>query len=386
MAFFKIFAATSASAMMLAIACSDTNFSGQSARPSGNAETGQNILANFLFSDGNKKLTISAVLKPKSSIKNYEDNFSMDYVLVPSSIKSESSGDFPDDLAKQLGAAGIVANLNHDKNKTDNPFSLKIKMAAKGLVLDGKKIPDQNLELSQANSDASWTKSEGTLPAFNTSSTQDNSANCKIEPSGEQPRTGVYFVVLTKPAPCDFKLSKVMVQGMHPVVLSDQIAINYYPPTDVAIGTYWTTSPAVKIAHNFPLVEVGPKTKDGPPVRLDNGFILVQPDHNSYLLADGGSAVPTHKSFKPAQTIANDISQTLSYGGTTLLQPSAGQASDNFASATLFKKGSVIAIYDDTPDMAGNIDVNALVVAMQSTGFSLSWDAKLVSAPDGAKK
>jgi hypothetical protein len=259
-------------------------------------------------------------------------------------------------------------------------------MTAKDLVLDGKKIPDQNLELSQANTDASWMKTEGNLPAFNTSSTQDMSSNCKIEPSGEQPKIGLYFVVLTKPAPCDFKLPTVMAQGRIAGGLAGGLI--YPAPIEVAIGTYWATMSmaGVKTAHNFPTVDVAPKISDGSNLRLDNGFILVQPDNKSYLLIDGGSASPSTAGYHSAQTVANDISQTLSFGASTLLQPSAGQASDNFASATLFKKGSVIAIYDDTPDMGGNIDVNALVVAMQATGFSLSWDAKLVSAPDGAKK
>ena len=55
------------------------------------------------------------------------------------------------------------------------------------------------------------------------------------------------------------------------------------------------------------------------------------------------------------------ISHTLGFGDTTLLQPSPGSAADNYATATEFLAGSVIAQYDDTPDMAGSIDVHALV-------------------------
>ena len=66
----------------------------------------------------------------------------------------------------------------------------------------------------------------------------------------------------------------------------------------------------------------------------------------------------------------------MGFGATELLQPSPGSASDNYASGTIFKKGSVIAIYDDTPDMAGSIDVKGLTQFIQSVGLKLTWDAQ----------
>ena len=109
---------------------------------------------------------------------------------------------------------------------------------------------------------------------------------------------------------------------------------------------------------------------------IDNGFILIQPDGKSYLLVEAGVAQPALRIYSTAAAIASMQSKTLGYGETTtLLQPIAGSASDNFATSTLFKKGSVIAIYDDTPDMGGNIDVTALVQSAVSTSAGFKWTA-----------
>lgn len=105
----------------------------------------------------------------------------------------------------------------------------------------------------------------------------------------------------------------------------------------------------------------------------------MQPDGISYLLVDAGLA----RSGKAAQVIASEISQSLGFGPTTLKQPSPGSAADKHATATLFKKGSVIALYDDTPDMSGSIDVNALVDTATSlpNGLSLKWNATETPSP-----
>lgn len=76
--------------------------------------------------------------------------------------------------------------------------------------------------------------------------------------------------------------------------------------------------------------------------------------------------------------IANEISLTMNFGPTSLRAQSSGPPRDNFASATVFKKGSVIAIYDDTPDMAVSIDVMAVVNNMvATTDMTLSWSAAI---------
>ena len=111
---------------------------------------------------------------------------------------------------------------------------------------------------------------------------------------------------------------------------------------------------------------------------IDNGFILIQPDGKSYLLVDAGVAQPANRNYKTAAAIASLQSKTLEYGETTtLLQPIAGSASDNFATSTVFKKGSVIAIYDDTPDMGGSIDVTALVESVVPTSAGFKWTASV---------
>ena len=112
---------------------------------------------------------------------------------------------------------------------------------------------------------------------------------------------------------------------------------------------------------------------------IDNGFLLIQPDHKSYLLADGGNAAPPAyrtNAYHSTATVAKDISQTMGFGDTELLQPSPGSAADNYASGTLFKKGSVVAMYDDMPDMGGGIDVKALTQSIQIVGMKLTWDAQ----------
>lgn len=122
--------------------------------------------------------------------------------------------------------------------------------------------------------------------------------------------------------------------------------------------------------------------KDIPvPLAIDSGFLLAQPDGKVYLLADAGVAyfASTHKATeKIAEDLIADLkerSKGISQspfkvqsfrdaGKGVLLKPSAD---------TTFAKGSVIAIYDDTPDMAGNIDVDALVKYTVTTNIGLSW-------------
>lgn len=172
------------------------------------------------------------------------------------------------------------------------------------------------------------------------------SSNCSIEANGDQARLGVYAVVLTTPAPCDFKLPSVTISS------SGLFGGN---SVKVPIGTYWSGLTGTK-AHSFALTG----TPANAPI-IDNGFILIQPDGKSYLLADAGMALPLLPTHQSAGEIASQVSQSLGFGPTELLQPDPGSPSDNYATATVFKAGSVIAIYDDTPDMNGAIEVETLV-------------------------
>lgn len=180
--------------------------------------------------------------------------------------------------------------------------------------------------------------------------------HCRIVPSGQQPRQGVYAVVLTAPAPCDFRLRSITV--------SDQPTTNAFAPAahKLAIGTYWNYPRNEKFpeynqtAHEFPTV---PGPAEMP--MIDNGFILIQPDGESYLLFDNGFARRKASNYQSAAQIANQLSLSLGFGPTKLLQPDPGDPATNYATATLFKAGSVIAIYDDTPDMTGSIAVENLI-------------------------
>ncbi|MEI6398982.1 MAG: hypothetical protein WCO71_09445, partial [Pseudomonadota bacterium] len=200
---------------------------------------------------------------------------------------------------------------------------------------------------------------------------------CQIESNGEQPKSGVYFVVLTKPAPCDFRMPKVGILSWAGTGATQTAVF-----TDVLIGTYWLIGETMGAAHPFSVVKDRPKGPNGNVLAVDNGFLLVQPDHKSYLLADGGFALTEMlrekfpSVYHSTATVAKDLSRTMGIGDTELLQPSPGSASDNYASGTLFKKGSVVAMYDDTSDMGGGIDVKALTQSIQSVGMKLTWDAQ----------
>lgn len=180
---------------------------------------------------------------------------------------------------------------------------------------------------------------------------QDSGAACAISANGEQAYPGVYAVVLTNPAPCDFRLPHVTITSFAILGFGgDKVTL--------PIGSYWTDTSFFdgEKAHEF---ATGAEPANVP--RIDNGFLLVQPDGKTYLLADAGMAHRSNPMFKPTSEIANQLSQTLGFGPTELLQPDPGSEADNYATATVFKKGSVIAVYDDTPDMAGGIEVAALV-------------------------
>jgi hypothetical protein len=217
---------------------------------------------------------------------------------------------------------------------------------------------------------------------------QDPVGACKIISNGQDPSLGVYAVVLTQPAPCDFKLPRVTVSGGLLGGLLGGGSIQ------VPVGSYWSGGfGADGVAHSFSLVG----EPSGAP-RIDNGFLLVQPDNKTYLLVDAGSARPDSRQYQSASDIANQLSQSLGWGSTTLLQPDPGSEADDYATATVFKKGSVIAIYDDTPDMAGHIEVEALLTDVKpepskddddSTGKKKDKDddprggAETIDQPDG---
>jgi hypothetical protein len=183
-------------------------------------------------------------------------------------------------------------------------------------------------------------------------------------------------------------MPKVTIRGAH-----GRLGV-YANTVDVLTGTYWMSildnKSLGEAAHDYPLAKEAPKDSNGGEMLIiDNGIMLVQPDHKSYLLIDGGCARPKDSEYHSASTVAKAISQSMGFGDTELLQPSPGIASDNFASGTIFKTGSVIAIYNDTPQLyareltdphfialwgpTGNL---ALTQSIVSVGLKLTWDAQ----------
>ena len=354
--------------LILAIGgCSDTKFASSAqkgAKPKAKekateatAATEGTLAFSFDIIAGAKTLNLSATFAKVENKSNPAQDHKTEYTLIPESFIATAAGGFSEELAAQIKKAPLTAVETFTAMPTAS-HSLEVTMDLKGLVVDGKDVPAQKLVLTQVSAAEDWNKEEPNVTAFGQlGATVAQGAACVLEKSGENPHNGVYSVVLTKPAPCDFKLPTVNV-GRGSV------------RNEIEIGTYWKI-PKTSIAHSFPL---GPTS---PGVGIDNGFILIQPDGKSYLLVDAGYAFPSHSNYKSAAAVASMQSKTLGYGETTtLLQPIAGSASDNFATSTLFKKGSVIALYDDTPDMGGSIDVTALVQSAVSTSAGFKWTAR----------
>lgn len=193
---------------------------------------------------------------------------------------------------------------------------------------------------------------------------------CQLQPNGDQARYGVYGVVLTKPAPCDFKMPYVT------VATGALLALN---SKRIPIGTYWDSSMG-GVSHPFGLTVEA----TGMPI-LDNGILLIQPDGKSYLIVDAGMAKPQMPGYQTAKDIANQISESLGFGPTELLKPQSGSAQDRFASTTVFKAGSVIAIYDDTPDMAGTIEVDLLIADALGANETVNFADLPIDSRDAAK-
>lgn len=295
-----------------------------------------NFQLSLLFSVGDQSVQVTGLFYPLSS------GTRIGYALMPGTLRAIPTDKFPKAAIDIL----IKSDYKVTLSSTDTTKTLEIFIDTHSSDTDAF-VPPRMLSLSQANSTFQFKKNEGTIKTSN-----GDTGNCKIEPSGEQPKPGVYAVILTKPAPCDFKLPTVRVFDI------DESFV------DFPIGTYWRSRSGPETlgdtAHNFPVVTV-PRT-----VYLDNGFFLVQPNHETYLLVDAGRARKSSPAYKSTQTIAEEVSQSLGFGYTRLLQPKPD--------STVFQKGSVVALYDDTPDMGGWIDVKALV-NNTPTDLKLRWEA-----------
>jgi len=391
--------------------CGSGSFSGAGAKfatgrsnPRPSQGGASKLEAKFNFTLDGKTFSLSAQFAPKSTPKDASNDYSVQYDLVQDSIKSTAGDGFPQNLADALAKVGLTAKVTHNKSNLEKPYSIEIIMSAKALVLKDETIGDKNFNLSQSGGESSWNKDEGDVVTGTPKSSTFEA--CKIKGSGLQPAANQYFTLLTLPASCDFKLPTITA------------GYNSSHVGEVAIGTYWryfyfpeygtngrcngrctSVDGAWDVAHSFPYLDpiknpgdLGkiPKTNGSQPgyVTMDNGFLLAQPDGQVYLLADAGIACRGNTAtFHSTEIVAKDMLMTLKskypdiykvdFKG--LRQPVSGSVSDNYLTSTVFQTGSVIAVYDDTPDMSGTVDVATLTTKFLNVGLTLQWDAKLVA-------
>jgi len=350
------------------------------------------------FSSAGKKLQIQLRFTAKSVSTDAQGRLVTELVLDPASKKSTVTGDFASDLERQLVAGEISAQIVFDKRHPNNPYTFTASLVTKNLVVDGKNIGDQTFKMSQSGKTLNLENNEGNVKALESSVVTDNSSNCKITKNGQRPSSGKYYVVLTNEAPCDFQAPFVEIKHAYnstkyKVPIGSYWQWDYNSYYGLCLGLYCNNK-----AHSFEVtkklnwrenkdktrtlfVDEGLKKPVSVPLAIDSGFLLAQPDGKVYLLADAGVAyfAMTHKKTeKIAEELIADLKQKSkskiqspikiqSFADAdkgVLLKPSAD---------TTFMKGSVIAIYDDTPDMAGNIDVEALVKYAVTSNIGLSW-------------
>lgn len=301
-------------------------------------------------------------------------------------------------------AAQISAKVIFDPKNGNAPYTFEATLAIKNLVVGGESKGDQTFVMTRSGKTLDLENNEGALKALETTETNDLSAQCKIEKT-EYGLSG-YYTRLTHPAPCEFSMPKI------------EAGYAIGQTGDIPIGTYWRYqyiegylhcgwcrgSSKWDVAHPFPVIdgyngpaEVAkiPKVKNrlGQPtnvwVTMDNGFLLVEPSGKVFLLADAGIGQKGYSEHISTEAVARrlvdnlrdvdsrrrgwrrrDMSDYAQFDSTTfveLLKPSPDQT---------FAKGSVIALYDDTPDMSGTIDVDALTRHVITNNIGLRWSTK----------
>jgi hypothetical protein len=373
----------------LSPSCGQSNFAGSSARSTGTNGLPPNLppevkdsklVAEFIYTVDGANYVIKGEFLPKKVPVNSNGDYTVEFELVPGSLNPQAEANFPQDLADKLAGAGLTATVSK-VTSNDAGYSVSFKVNAKNLVIKNQNVGDKDFILGESAGAASW-QGNPTEVATITQSPELQEA-CKIEATGN-PLNGRATIV-TRPSKCDFKMPSVRVGVLN--------------LGEVQIGTYWNSSVAewnagttdkstgylFSVAHTFQLVDAAQKPKTtanpGQVVVMDNGFILAEPTGKTYLLVDAGIAQKNNAGYLSAETVARDILKTAypaaEFKG--LFQPVAGLAADNYAASTVFSKGSVIALYDDTPDMSGKIDVNALTSGQKNIGLLVNWSAQLVS-------
>lgn len=358
--------------LILISGCSSHTFTATTVRPRPAVTPlkASNLLVNFMIASGAKTLSLSAEFHSKAAVSASQAVNSLEYELVAGSVVPKTANGFSETLAHQIALSKFSATMIHVPAQADSN-KLQIVVETHGITDNGKNLPDQKMIFVQSSPSASWKKDEGSVSAFGSQGGQATPvANCGIQSNGQQAVPGNWAAILTNPAPCDFRLPTVGITDLESGFSAR-----------IPIGSYWSwdqNDSAMALAQSFGGDIAHPfNLNSNYNIRIDNGFILIQPDNKSYLLVDAGQARPNSQQYLSAGAIASNLSQALGFGSTTLMQPSAGMAGDNFAGSTVFKKGSVIALYDDTPDMHGSVDVNSLIAVSVPVVsiFTLSWNA-----------
>lgn len=353
------------------------------------------IVLKLVFAAKGKKLTIDTKFLVSSVVINAKSQAVATLTLVKDSLKSSLSGDFSTELADQLLKGVFSAEIIYDAKNPNEPYTFNAKLVAKNLVVDGKNSGDQTFVMSKAGKTLNLENNEGDQKALETSQSRDISEKCKITATGRG--LSGRLTRLTHPAPCDFNLPQI-VAGWHKSAMGE-----------VPIGTYWRylyfpsyanntglcfhaggafcKSPNGEwdVAHDFPYLDGFLRKDDlkkiprvaGRPnetVSFDSGFLLAEPSGKVYLLADAG--VSMHNlAWLPTKTIAKDLLQELKVTNSSLYKTNFVDLFRPTAETT-FGKGSVIAIYDDTPDMGGTIDVTALTKYVVTSNIGLRWSTE----------
>lgn len=362
------------------------------------------ITMSMIFESVGKKLEINLTFKAKSVSSGADGRKIVELEVVPDSKTASRSGDFSTALEEQILAAKISAKVIFDPKNGNAPYTFEATLAIKNLVVGGESKGDQTFVMTRSGKTLDLENNEGTVKALETRETQDLSAQCKIEKTGYG--LSGYYTRLTHPAPCEFNMPKI------------EAGVAIGQTGDIPIGTYWRYyyirgylhcgwcgGPKWDVTHPFPFIdgyngpaEVAkiPKVKNGlgqPTdvwVTMDNGFLLVEPSGKVFLLADAGIGQKRYHLSISTEAVAKllvenlrdvdssrgrfwrsrDWSDYAQFDSTTfveLLKPSPDQK---------FAKGSVIALYDDTPDMSGTIDVDALTRHVITNNIGLRWSTK----------
>ena len=346
------------------------------------------IVLNLVFAAKGKKLTIAAKFLVNSVVINAKGQAVATLALVKDSVKSSLSGDFSNELADQLLKGLFSAEIIYDAKNPNEPYTFNAKLITKSLIVDGKNLGDQSFLMSKAGKTLNLENNEGDQKALETKETKDISEKCKIVSNNAKLSGNITPVTL--PAPCDFSMPTI-VAGYHPSALGEIPIGTYwrykYLSNYLGDGSYNGKGGKWDVAHDFPNVLDGyssakdlakiPRVLNRPDelVTMDNGFLLAEPSGNVYLLADAGLAIKWHSSSLSTKKLAKDFLNMMKkeyaiFAASEfkdILQPTGD---------TSFGKGSVIAVYDDTADMAGAIDVVALTKYVVTSNIGLRWSTE----------